>query len=68
MICKKLKQVRKEKGLSSQIVAKGIGISSAYYCQIENGKRRLTYAIAVRIADYFERKPDDIFYDDAKLL
>jgi len=62
----KLKQIRRKKDLSSQKVASGVGISSAYYCQIENGKRRLTYAIAVRIADYFEMKPDDIFYEDAK--
>ncbi|OKO91460.1 hypothetical protein BRO54_2737 [Geobacillus proteiniphilus] len=30
---------------------------------IENGKRRLTYDLAVKIAQVFNAHPDDIFLD-----
>lgn len=62
----KLKNMRIEKGLSIKKMADMIGISKAFYCQIENGKRRLSYDIAIRIALVFNVKPDYIFYDDFK--
>ena len=36
------------------------------YCQIENGQRRLSYQMAVKIAKIFNLKPDDIFYNTFK--
>ena len=59
-----LKELRNKVGVSTKEIAKGIGISSAYYSQIENGRRRLTYILAVKIATYFNMKPDEIFYLD----
>ena len=41
-----------------------LGISTAYYWQIENKKRRLFYDDAIRIAHIFCLKPDDLFYEN----
>ena len=39
-------------------------ISKSFYWQIENKKRRLSYDIAVKIANIFGTKPDNIFYEE----
>jgi len=59
----KLQNLRKEHDLSYEAVANGVGICKAYYWQIEHGNRRLYYDLALKIADFFGKKPDDIFYD-----
>jgi putative transcriptional regulator len=59
----KLKVIRNEKGLTCKQVADLVGISKEYYWMIENGKRRLTYDLAVKIAKVFDTSPDDIFLD-----
>lgn len=38
-------------------------ISLSYYCQIENGKRKLDYIMAVKISSIFYLQPDDLFYE-----
>ncbi len=58
-----LKGLREQKKLSYKDMAKKLGISKAYYWQIEHGNRRLYYDMAVRIAAIFKLKPDDIFYN-----
>ncbi|RAV22227.1 helix-turn-helix transcriptional regulator [Paenibacillus contaminans] len=61
MIRKRLKEIREEKKKSFKQVAEAVGVSKPYYWQIENGKRGLSYELAVKIASYFESKPDQIF-------
>lgn len=61
---KKLKEIRYENKYTTKIMAEKLGISKAFYCQVENGVRRLSYDMAVRIASIFGLKPDDIFLDD----
>lgn len=61
MALKKLKKIRSNAGLTYQQVADRVGISKEYYWMIENGKRRLSYELSVKIADVFNMKPDDIF-------
>ena len=41
-------------------------ISKTYYWQLENNKRRMSYEMAVKIADIFKLKPDDLFYYEFK--
>jgi putative transcriptional regulator len=60
----KLKTMRKSEGLTCQQVADLVGISKEYYWMIENGKRRLTYELAVKIAKVFKTSPDNIFLDN----
>ncbi len=60
----KLKLLRRKKGYKTEQMAEFLGISKAFYSQIENGKRRLSYDMAVRIAKIFHLHPDSIFYHD----
>jgi putative transcriptional regulator len=57
----KLKKIREQHNMSLQKVADLIGVTKPYYWQIENGKRRLTYDLAVKISSVFNLTPDDIF-------
>ena len=61
---KKLKEMRYRNCITAREVAETVGISKAFYCQIENCKRRLSYETAVKIANVFKVKPDYLFYDD----
>ena len=61
---KKLKEIRYENKYTTKIMAEKLGISKPFYCQVENGVRRLSYDMAVRIAMIFGLKPDDIFFND----
>ena len=60
----KLKEIRYKNNYTAQEVSDIVGISKAFYCQIENRKRRLSYELAVKIASVFNVKPDYLFYDD----
>ena len=64
---KKLKEMRYKKGLTAKEVAEKVGISKAFYCQLENRKRRLSYDAAIKIAGVFNVKPDYIFYNETVL-
>lgn len=61
MVREKLKQIREDSGKTHQEVADQIGITKPYYWQIENGKRGLSYDLAVKIAAVFNKTPDEIF-------
>ncbi len=61
-----LKQLREQKGLSYEDMAKRLKISKSYYWQIEHKNRRLSYEMARSIAEIFDLKPDAIFYEDYK--
>jgi putative transcriptional regulator len=61
MVLEKLKKIREKHNLTNQQVAEKIGISKEYYWMIENGKRKLSYDLAVKIANVFDKRPDDIF-------
>ncbi|MER2060200.1 MAG: helix-turn-helix transcriptional regulator [Niallia sp.] len=61
MTLEKLKQLRVQNELTYQQVAEEAGISKEHYWFIENGKRGLTYEMAVRIAKVFNKNPDEIF-------
>ena len=56
-----LKRLRKENNFTIYEMASKLGISSSYYSQIENKKRKLYYDFAIKIAAIFSKKPDDIF-------
>lgn len=59
----KLKRIRKENGYTIYKMAEILGITPSFYSQIENKKRRLFYDTACSIADIFNMKPDEIFYE-----
>ena len=59
-----LKAIRAKNKFTCEYMADHLNISKPFYWQIENGKRRLSYKMAVRIAKVFNLKPDDIFYEE----
>lgn len=63
IIMNKLKMLRKKYGYSAVDISKLVGISQSYYSQIENGKKRIFYSLACKIAKIYGLKPDDIFYE-----
>ena len=63
-VYQKLKNERIRQHMSCIDIAKIVGISPAYYSQIENKSRRLYYFMAVKIAKVFNMTPDELFYDD----
>ncbi|NLL44880.1 MAG: helix-turn-helix transcriptional regulator [Mollicutes bacterium] len=63
---KTLETKRKEFNYSYKNMADMLKISKTYYWQLENKKRRMSYEMAVKIADIFNLKPDDLFYNEFK--
>lgn len=61
-----LKERRTASGYSCRQMAMKLNISKTFYWQIENDKRRMSYDMAVKIADVFKLKPDDLFYEQFK--
>ena len=60
----RLKMKRLEKGYSGIYMAEQLGICKMYYYQLEKGERRLSYDMAIKIANIFDMKPDELFYED----
>lgn len=56
-----LKQLRKTRGIQQKFVAKSIGISANYYCQIENGHRVLPTKYLPKIRELLGVTLDEIF-------
>jgi putative transcriptional regulator len=61
---RKLKEIRYKNAYTTKQMAEMLDISKPFYCQLENGNRRLSYDMAVRISKIFVSKPDEIFYND----
>ncbi|MBQ7140052.1 MAG: helix-turn-helix transcriptional regulator [Bacilli bacterium] len=59
-------ELRKNAKYSYQQMANNLGISKTFYWQIENGRRRLSYTMAIKISKIFNMKPDELFYEDLK--
>lgn len=61
-----LKKIRLSNNYSHNDMAKMLSISKTFYWQIENNQRRLSYDMAVKISKIFNKKPDEIFYEETK--
>ena len=59
----KLNKLREEKNLSYAQMAKKLNLSTSYYWQVENKQKNLYYELAIKIANCFNLRPDDIFYE-----
>lgn len=62
----KLREVRKEKKMSLETLAKNIGVSKQYLWDIEDGRRVLSYLLAFKIAYVLGVRPDYLFLEDTK--
>lgn len=59
-----LKEYRLKRNYSCETMARKLGISKTYYWQIEQGKRRITYDMALKLSDIFNTTPDTLLYED----
>ena len=59
----KLRQLRKDKNLTQEQLAKEIGISRTYYTNIEKGRYIPSLVTANKIKNILGYKNDDIFLD-----
>lgn len=59
----KLRQLRKDKNLTQEQLAKKIGISRTYYTNIEKGRYIPSLVTANKIKNILGYKNDDIFLD-----
>ena len=53
MIYERIKELRKEMGLSQEKVAQELSLYVTTYRRYESGERELPMEVAVRIADYY---------------
>lgn len=58
----RLRELRKAAGLSQETLGGIIGISGQAISHLESGKRKLTSAMAKRLADYFNVSTDYLLY------
>lgn len=61
---KLVKRLRKSHGFTSRQMSELLGISKSMYSYIENGQKRLTYDIAVKICGIFDTTPDELIYPE----
>lgn len=59
-----LKVLREKKNISYQSMADNLDVSFQYYWMIENGKRGLSYEMAIKIAQVLGTTPDKIFLNN----
>ena len=57
----KLVRLKKEKKITLKEMGEYLNVTSSYYSQIEKKKKRLYYDMAIKIANYFGKKPDELF-------
>ena len=58
---KREKLIRKRGMRTQSEIAKALGITTQYYSMIELGERTPSYPLMVKIAEYFDVKPDYFF-------
>ena len=60
---KSLKEIREEKEITQEDMAHSLKISKSHYCNLENGKRRLSYGLAKNISNILDVPLDGIFFE-----
>lgn len=56
----RIRELRSSRGLKAKFVAAKLGLSSAQYCDLEKGRKKLTADIVARLACILDVKTDDI--------
>lgn len=60
----KLEMLRLENHLTCKQMGEKLGISRPFYRNLEKRSRTLSYDMAIKIANIFGLKPDNLFYED----
>ena len=56
----RLKNIRTEKNITQEEIAKRIGVTKAYICRVEKGTRDINLSLAADIADYLGVSLDEL--------
>lgn len=56
----RLKNIRTEKNITQEEIAKRIGVTKAYICRVEKGTRDINLSLATDIADYLGVSLDEL--------
>lgn len=59
-----IKSLRRVKGISQETLAKEIKISRPHLSDIENNKTNTTMKVMFKVANYFGKSTNEIFFDD----
>ena len=60
----KVKDLRKEAGIKQSFMAKYLNISTTNYSKKEKGDVKYSLEEAKKVADYFKKTIEDIFFDN----
>lgn len=60
-------KLKKAYGLTNRKIGAMLGISHVMYYNIESGKGNVDYEMAIKIANMYNLKPDDIFLEYEKI-
>jgi len=61
---REIRRLRQVNNYSCADMGRMLKMSRIYYWQLENRKRKLSYAMAIRVAGVFGFKPDNVFFED----
>ena len=64
LIMERLRNLREESNLNQEFMAKFLNISSANYCKKESGSIKFSLQEAKKIADFFNKTIEEIFFAD----
>lgn len=60
----KLKKLRQDKGLSQKEVAKKLGMSPSMLAMMEGGHRRGSDETKIKLAKFYEKSVDSLFFEE----
>ena len=63
----KLRNLRERQGLTSRELGTVLGVSNSYIIRIENGKKRPSIDLVVKIARFFNVSTDQLIMDDQEI-
>jgi len=63
MFCKAIKEICIKNNVTLTQLGESMGKSRQYMSELSRGNIRLTYEMAVKIAQFFDKKPDEIFFN-----
>lgn len=59
--------LKKKNGFTNRKIGKALKISHVMYYNMESGKANIDYITAIKIANLFNLKPDDVFLEYEKI-
>lgn len=59
-IGKRIRQIRRNKGITQEVLAEGVGVGATHISRIENGKTKPSLETIMNIVEYLEITPDKL--------